>query len=425
LWAISLFAFTASVLVLEWSKAPPVLVWIVTLNMLSIWADIGQIDLSNSGSANLALEPNLPEAITLSCFAVFFLAIGMRGGVLLGHKVFDGFRENSNYSYGVPYSVRRIIVAYAVTLSISVVADKIGELAPGLSQPAYALIQLKFMVIYLLAATVITFRRGYRSLIAILAFEIASGSIGGWAAYKECFFVVLIALASSSKRFSIGQLGGALVSVTVITYISLAWTAVKVEFRSNIKGSDAWTSLSWIADKYFYGDLDFGAASVALLERVGYNKFLAMVLRANTEALTGIYQRALFHVLVPRLLYPDKPTLNDTPETAAALGWQIDDNTSIGLGYVAQAFIDFGFPGLLVPMVALGCVVGIIYVYFLTRSAPFIIRQAFAVASLFNSLAFAGNIDKQLGGLIMTFVVMAGVLHYYAWPLHRWLENRR
>jgi len=300
----------------------------------------------------------------------------------------------------------------------------IGQIAPGLSQPAYVFGLLKFALIYMLAARVFATGRDTLLLVLVIVVEILTGSIGGWASYKEGFFVVMIALATTSRRFSFQQVGLAVAGFGAMLYLSLGWTAVKKEFRSNIVGSDAGTSLAWLADKYFSGELDFVAAAVDLLDRIGYNKFYAMIINANTDSLQGIYNRALLHILTPRALFPDKAVLDDSAQTAQALGWSIDDNTSIGLGYIAQAHIDFGFPGLLLPMVALGAIVGAIYAYFLTRPAPPLIREAFAVACLFNALAFAGNIDKQLGGLIWALLVLAFALRYSGAILDRWLGNR-
>ena len=43
-----------------------------------------------------------------------------------------------------------------------------------------------------------------------------------------------------------------------------------------------------------------------LLERIGYTKFYAIVLGRDTSEFSGIYERAVEHVLKPRLLFPEK-----------------------------------------------------------------------------------------------------------------------
>lgn len=425
LWATSIVAFIAALAGLGWHLAPPVLAWLIAINMLTIWADIATIELNNGGWTFTGVQANLPDAIVRSSCAIAFLAIGMRCGLFLGRELF-GYRRNvlqDQAASVAPYSAHRISLAYVAFLPALIVVGIIGQTMPVLSQPAYMFKLLKFVLIYLLAARVFVTGRNTYLLVLVIAAEIVIGSIDGWAHYKEGFFIVLIALAACSRRFTFKQVAFALAGIAAMLYLSLAWTAVKKEFRTRIAGSDASTSLAWLADKYFGGELDFATAAVDLLDRVGYNKFYAMIMNANTDDMQGIYQRALLHIVTPRVFFPDKAVLDDSAQTAEALGWLIDEDTSIGLGYVAQAHIDFGFPGLLIPMIALGAVIGAIYAYFLTRPAPPLIREAFAVACLFNALAFAGNIDKQLGGMIWALLVLALALRYGVSTLHWWIGD--
>jgi hypothetical protein len=427
LWAASIIALIVGLAALGWHVAPPVLAWLIAINMLSILADIATIELNSIGWRYISVEANLPDAIIFSSCAMAFLAIGMRCGLFLGREMF-GYRRDVLQDQApsvASYSAHRISLAYVAFLPASVLVGIIGHAVPALSQPAHVFGLLKFVLIYLLAARVFATGRNAYLLVLVVAAEIVIGSIDGWAHFKEGFFVVLIALAASSRRFTFKQVAFMLAGIAAMVYLSLGWTAVKKEFRREIAGSGALTSLAWLADKYFGGELDFAAAAPDLLQRVGYNKFYAMIMNANTDNMQGIYQRALLHIVTPRVFFPDKAVLDDSAQTAQALGWSIDEDTSIGLGYVAQAHIDFGFPGLLVPMIVLGAITGVIYAYFLTRPAPPLIREACAVTCLFNALAFAGNVDKQLGGLIWALLVLAFALRYGAAILHRWLENGR
>lgn len=426
LWVFSLGAMIAALVALGWHLAPPVLAWIIAFNMLSVWADIATIELSNSGKIFAAIQQNLPDAIINSSWALSFLAVGMRLGLLFGRAVF-GYRPNlfqHMAATNAPYSAYRITLAYAAFLPISVLLGIVSQIAPGLSQPVHVLGLLKYVLIYLLAARVIATGNNFKLLIGVLFTEIIIGSTGYFSGYKEGFFVVLIALAASKERFTFRQFAVSVAGVFLIVYISLAWTAVKMEYRTKIVGSDAITSLSWLAKNYFGGDINYRLAAIDLVERVGYTKFYALVMQSHTDGLQGIYQRAILHIIMPRMFFPDKPVLDDSAQTFQALGWSIADGTSIGLGYVAQAHIDFGFPGLLAPMVLLGAIVSIIYTCFLTRPAPLLIREAFAVACLYKALIFEANIDKQLGGMIMAFIVLLLVLRFGGGILHRWLGNQ-
>ena len=414
LWAASFAAFILAVLALGWHRSPPVLVWIVAFNMLSIWADIAIIDLTKQGWATVPIELNQEDAIYFSSCALLFLALGMRLGESIGAAWIPlrsrlRAEEMRGHSH---WSPRRIALGYFAFIPLGVVANVVGGALPGLTQPLYALGLLKFVLIYWLSATIFSANKGYVWLVVVIAAELVMGSTGAFASYKEGFFVVLIAFAGSNRRLSLPQLSLALAGCALIVYMSLVWSVVKQEYRSQIMGQSDLNSVAWLGGKYFGGDVDFQNAALTLLQRIGYTKFYAMVLNSNTEQLKGIYARAVLHVLTPRLLFPEKAILDDSKQTNEALGWNIAQGTSIGLGYVAQAHIDFGFPGLLGAMLALGAIVGLMYWYFRSRAGPAALCDAFAVGCLFNVLPFAGNIDKELGGLIMGFLLMMLVMKF-------------
>jgi hypothetical protein len=92
------------------------------------------------------------------------------------------------------------------------------------------------------------------------------------------------------------------------------------------------------------------------------------------------------------------------------LGISIAPGTSVGVGYVAQAEVDFGFPGLLIPMAMIGGLLGLCWQYFVTRPVPHLLREAFGVATLFLCFQFGENIDKALGSLLTAWIGMALIL---------------
>jgi hypothetical protein len=135
----------------------------------------------------------------------------------------------------------------------------------------------------------------------------------------------------------------------------------------------------------------------------------------------GFYKNTVIHVLTPRLFFPNKATLDDSALTTQLLGIWIDEDTSIGVGYVAEAQVDFGFPGLLVPLWFIGLLLGLAAEYFATRPAPLHVRQAFMVAALFNCFSFAANIDKSFGGFVTGCLAMAVTLKFVYPFIEPWL----
>jgi hypothetical protein len=397
-----------------------VLIWIVAINMLTVWADIVRMELSRAG----ALEAFLPEAIFNSSWAIFFVAAGMG----FACRIREGQSGHRRASVLMPRlddcDPRLLFFAYLVFFPVMVAVKTGADLVPAMTQPAIAFGALKFVLIYLVAARTFAGNASFAWLVAIIVIELVLGSSGYFSNYKEAFFVVLIALAASERAVGLRAIAISLAGAAVVVYMSIVWSGVKQEFRASIVGSGPVASVKWLAGEYFSPDIDLAAASMTLLDRISYSKFYAQVLGRDLDAFGGIYLRAVEKTLTPRFLFPDKAVLDDSVETNALLGWDIQRGTSIGIGYVAQAQVDFGFPGMAVPLGGLGAMIGLMYRYILTRRVPVFVGQGFACAVLFNCLAFAGNIDKQLGSLVMQFLVAAICLRFGVPHLIR-LTSRR
>lgn len=387
----------------------PVLTWIVMFNMLSVAADVFNYELAEQGAGVYPVIYNQDRAIIYSCAALVALAAGMRVSlsVMQNRRPIVAGQESM-----LRFEPSRIFILYAVFLPFSSAVSMLAAVSPGLVQPAYALGLVRFAIIYWLSATAFAANRHYTWLAIVIFVELVVGSTGAFASYKEGFFVVLIALVASRRRLSFRQAAIAAAGAAVIIYMSLIWSVVKMEYRSQIVGQGPVSSVSWLAKKYVGGDVDLRQGASILLERIGYTTFYAFIIDRNTERFRGIYLRAIEHVLTPRLLFPDKAALSDSAETNQVLNSNIGAGTSIGLGYVAEAHIDFGFPGLLVPIFGLGAVVALIYVYFTSRNISAALRDAFAVGCLFNCLAFERDINKEFGGMTMGFLILSLALKF-------------
>lgn len=417
LFVLCFSALYGSIFMLGWRRAPPVLIWIVGINLLTLLADVAILELSMAGYLLLPIERFLPEAIYNSLIAVFFLAAGMsvyRIGA--DSRSAPQIATQSKMPQLIQCSPSMVFKVYLLSLPAIAVISRTGILIPGLTQPVLAIGLIKYVLIYILAARVFEANSSYIYLIVVIILEIALGSTGGFSSYKESFYVVLIALAWSNRTFSLRALALTLVGIACMIYMSIVWTGIKNEFRSTILSSDSLSNFHWLFEKYLTADIDAESSSIKLLERAAYASFYGRILERDTSEHSGIYFRALQSTLMPRILFPDKAVLDDSAETSKILGWNIGKGTSIGIGYVAQAHIDFGFPGLIAPIFILGALVGLIYRYFMTRSAPIFLCQAFATATLFNAIAFATNINKLLGGIVMGSLVMAMIFRY-ATPL--------
>src|SRR4029077_6417558 len=99
----------------------------------------------------------------------------------------------------------------------------------------------------------------------------------------------------------------------------------------------------------------------ALIMRISYVNFFALA----TENVPGripyengaLWRGSVVHMFMPRVLFPEKPILDDSERTRTYTGMNVagsEQDTSIGIGYVGESYIDFGPIGMFIPIFLLG-----------------------------------------------------------------------
>ena len=423
LWAPSLVALPVAVWLLGGREAHPALIWVIGVNWLAIVGDLLYADLTGSSVSGRWAGPYQVEAIVFSLCAVLALALGMRWGAQLGGHIFRSpIRIDSGSQYGSEGDIglQRAVIWYFLALPITAILALVSRAVPAIAQPLHAMTLIKFVCVYLVAAKAFESGRGYAWVALVAVLEIVTGLTGYFANYKDAIIVMLIALAASRARMNARKVFFAAAALVVVFWVSLVWTAVKMEYRAHIAWLPIEQRLDWMAQQFLFADIDYRDAFIKLSQRIGYTKLYARIMAVETSVSRSdtfnFYADAVQHVLTPRILFPDKAALSDSRITTALLGFKIDADTSIGVGYIAQAHVDFGFPGLLIPILSIGVMLGAAVKYFMTRSAPLLVRHAFATATLFQTFAFAEDIDKALGGFITGFIAMALTLKF-AYPM--------
>jgi hypothetical protein len=392
------------------------------VNWLQVVGTIVAADLTGSVISEGYLGTYKVQAIIYSLCAILVLALGMRWGTHLGQWLFRfSVRRTGGSLTGDEYSIRlnRVVLCYFVSVSVTQALGAVAAHVPALAQPVLALGLIKFVCIYLIAAIVFESGGGYGWLILVAVLEMVTGLVGYFADYKNAFVVILIALASSRRSVTARMWIFSVLALVAVAWASLFWTAVKKDYRHLVVGNPIEERLTWMKQQFVGGRIDYGNALVLLFQRIGYTEFYAAVIAREDAGFlrrdSGYYASAVQHVLTPRILFPDKQKLNDSKLTTELLGIKITGDTSIGIGYLAEAHVDFGFPGLLLPMLVIGVMLGVSAKYFMTRSVRLIVREAFATAALFLAFPYEENIDKALGGFITGFLVMVMVLKF-AYP---------
>jgi hypothetical protein len=430
LWVASLLLLPAIIWTLGGNQAYPVLVWVIGLHWLSIAGDVLQADLLGQSVREGWLGAYDEQAILISLSALLAIAVGMRCGVQFGGSTFRMrlYALSSKTSAGERVGLGRLLVCYAGSLVVSQAMGLLAASIPSLSQPLLAFALLRYVVVYAIAASVFDSDHGYSWLLLVIGGEFIHGMTGVFSNFKEPVFLLVIAMVSGrdglarAKTWMIG-----LASVAALLWVSIVWTAIKAEYRSEMSGKPLQERATWLTDRYLSAKIDYGDAATRLLDRVsGTELFAGVLANLDTGSINSgfnFYRGAIQHVISPRVLFPDKAALDDSKVTTALTGERIAEDTSIGVGYIAEAEVDFGFPLLLLPMLAIGGVLGLATEYFMTRPVPMLVRQAFATAVSFHVFYFEVDISKALGAFITAWLAMALVLKFGYPLIAMWLSG--
>jgi hypothetical protein len=112
--------------------------------------------------------------------------------------------------------------------------------------------------------------------------------------------------------------------------------------------------------------------------------------------------------LIPRFVWPDKPSVNDANryyQLAFGLSTARTVNgTNIGAGCLAEAYINFGWPGVICIMFVIGIILGIYERSFLAKDSSTLFL-AIGVALLPGILGIEAQMSAYLGGVIQTVLL--------------------
>jgi hypothetical protein len=330
-------------------------------------------------------------------------------------------------------------------LAIAVVASPLQSaalLSPGLAQPVATIGTLKTVALLMLFITTLSSGRGRGWAIAAIVIEAGSGFVGFFSNFKEVFFLFGLAALSARITFRPGSLFVAIGGVAALVMLMLFWTAIKTDYRdmaSGGSGVQAVTAplterLEFLGRKILSpGEISWSEAGENLLRRMpAIDFFGATITTIETAPETGSFNQwygVFNHVFRPRILFPDKEALNDIELYDRLVRADITEEqragTSIGVGYLAENFVDCGFPAMLLPVFALGLLFGYAVRYFLTRDVPWIAQEAFAFGCLYAaSIGLGSALAKIVGGFLLTFIVLVIVLKF-AFPSYRkWVSER-
>ena len=360
--------------------------------------------------------------------------------------VFGGMRGPSSEEAGahLEWRPRDLFMLYCGTLVLAIACTYAIRLVPGLSQQIEAVSRLKVVAEFLLFVTVMGTGRGNTFLLAAVVVEIVIGFSGLLSDFRGVFVYLAMAAIAARIVLSVTSIVAGVAWFSVLLGLGLFWTAVKTEYREYATGGEETQHFSIpLEDRLAYlgnlalssGSIDWGLASYAMLYRFAYIDIFGSVIAyqdaAREAAPMRQWQGALEHVFKPRIFFPEKAALSDTETYARLAGLDpalvLRDSTSISVGYMAENYVDMGFPGMLAGIFVLGLMLAGAIRYFMgARHLPWMVKQGIALALVYNvaGVGLEASMPKLFGSIIMFFLVYL-VLAKFVLPIGlQWLQAR-
>jgi hypothetical protein len=169
-----------------------------------------------------------------------------------------------------------------------------------------------------------------------------------------------------------------------------------------------------------------------LLRRLTYVEFFGVVLsyvpNNVPHTLGAIFWDAIIRPFLPRVLFVDKDVIDDTERTNLFTGGLVSssEGVSISLGYIAEAYIDFGPYFMFAALLGIGLLYGMVYRVLLRwRRSSALLGVAMATAVLSSVGPMENSFTKVFGGIVVSLAAVSAVTMFFVPVWAPWLLRHR
>jgi hypothetical protein len=400
------------------ANEPPILPFAVSFQWVFIVA--GYLYTRAGGElGEYALIGNVELAVFLSLVGLLCVAIGMRFGLAL-----FGRRSSAAKTDALP-DMMPLFWATIITYSVSwIIEISPMEIFFHAAQILYSVLSFREVLFCLLWLTILRRREGYRYGFIALLIALLPRLTSRQSTFKELIFMLLVVVLiefkpwvkTTAQRLWNRRIATSLgLSVVLLVIAGVVWEgAVKpvwrtIEFEGTpLQTLDAFAHVTAATTS----EMDEEKGLEAFITRLSSITQFALVLDRVPSLVPfengTLTKRALMHVLVPRLLFPNKENLGtDSWLAEEYAGLTVGENTSVGIGYMAEFYVDFGIAGMFPCLLALGLFLGVAYRLIFLLSPNYMIGGVVMIVPFIGSfITFEASLPKLLGGFIMSTLIL-------------------
>ncbi len=385
------------------------------------------------------------------------LAIGGFVALALGVRLSWAGKPLTDNPAGEPeYNLRRLMFltmgAYAINWAMQIAG---GTLLFAAANLINNVLLARAVLLCMLWISIMRQRKGYSYGVLALLFVVVPSLASTQTKFKEVVFLAIVAALVGWRPWDPGALQQKMnrTLVAVLGVLAVFMIVVGAFWEGGVKSP--WRAMGREAEEAQNAGLVEARSTMTQLselqnvaEKVAENFSLTRGLILLAERIDSICQfslvldrvpklvahedgaltmRAIKHITMPRILFPDKENLGtDSWLATTYAGINVGEGTSVGIGYMAEFYIDFGFVGMFIALVCFGAILGGIC-RFLEASAPSsAMGQALMIVSIVSYFTvFESNFAKLMGGLIMNVIVLWVIVKLVGKPLHQWLIDEK
>lgn len=423
---------------LLWFKGEsPILFACCAMQWLQVTAAVFYSDLYNVTMESVLEAPEVEQATWLCLGGVLCLALGMRTMLTAwgrGQDVAVILEVES-----ARFDITRGFQIWLLTWILGTIAEGVGWYVTAVHQFLVPFYNLKWTFFFIVCYRVLLSDKGYGLMFVMILIEFVSGFLGWFSNFKEGLFMFLIAAVTVRRAMNIRlQIGGVFV-ILLGVFTSIFWSAVKQEYRQFVAASQQremaermFQRLDWLEDKLTHMDAKtFDNGMRALVARVQYvtlfGNTLVHVPRFEPHSKGELWLGAVKHVLMPRIIFRNKAVLDDSDRARRFTGINFsgrESSTSIGIGYMAESYADFGTLGMFIPVFLLGALMGRIYQVAIRNPYSAMLGTGIGTALLFSLLqSFAMSNAKILGSVIVLCLAYWALNRTFGAQVVDWLKG--
>lgn len=448
-WVIAVSIFTIFALVgMIWrADMLPILPACITFQWLSCttgyvyWYNVGEFP-------GGGYPTSLAETLMLSMLGLTCVVIGLRVAL----TVFKDVIFSKTLAPANDYDLRKVFILTVVLFGVYYVEDILPrEIWFGAAQIIENILSLRFVPYFILLVATFERGKGYGYVWAATAWVLLPGLLTGFSNFKELLLVVIVAALAQwrpwvrSKRqvkenrriLMFGVIG-----VLVVGVFGIIWSGgVKQQWRDQIWQDTVKASPVERIGLFFtvvgevLPELDLSRSTEAMAARMSsgtlyFSYVIDRVPKTVKHENGKIVSMAIANATQPRILFPNKANLGGDSwlvrKYAGIAAAGDESGASIGLGYMAEFYIDFGVWGIVFLSLIWGFVGGGA-IALLARTSPS--REVFLalIIGLLTAyfMAFDGNIIKLFSGLLLRTLIAGGTIAVVGGQLQRLIMRRK